>query len=460
MSQVSVLEAPRTTVRYVEAHPQNRSGSVLTPLGERLAREEIISYRDFFMASLPTSALPMTDFCVELMRKLHEASSCIEGTTQSGNKYKPHFLFNLRGSAVRRAVWEPVYERDNHPVTDYWSISPWWQKYFNKNYFSMEPTTNLDKAAQMLMSGPGDIDPRFEYVMDSDKQLFGKFIDETVPAVIAETLKIMHPDMFLAIEKHAGGGDLFDALTHRFGFLSKVMHINRPGNGWPILSFDCGTANQGREMWYVAHNHGEPKLLATDTGLRLVPNSDHQRKILTGLFNNGFNSYMYSAASGAQKLDIVTIGTRQMYFGAFYDHSKLPVFDKTMVNIIKKLKFVFNDDNASPRNTEIAVNSIVGFMVDPLYVAKCFQLSDYFRQMPRLNYLADDVNMQNKLIAEIKRRMDVMRDNYFVDQVWDPFLIIDALNQINPPEAHIDRTFAELFHLFSPNASNLIHLPN
>lgn len=456
MSQLSVLEAPRTKVRYLEAHPQNRSGSVLTHLGERLAKDEIIPYRDFFMASLPTSALPMTNFCVELMENLHDASTQIKGITPSGEKYTPHFLFSLRGSAVRRAIWEPVYERDNHPVADYWSISPWWQKYFKTAYFNIEPTTRLDKAAQMLMTGPGDIDPRFEYVMPYDKQLFAEFVDQTVPDVIEQTLHISHPELFLLIEKHAGGGDMFDMLVHRDGFLSKVVHIGHPGQP-PTLSVDCGTASQGREMSYVAHNYGEPMLIATRNGLGMIPLRDYQRKILTELFNNGFNTYLYSAASGAHKIDILTIGTRQMYFGAFYDHSRLPVFDKTMVHIIKKLKFVFNEDVESPRNIEIAVNSIVGFMVDPLYVAKCFQLSDYFRQMPRLNYLVDDVNMQNRLIAEIKRRMDVMREHYFVNQVWDPFLVVDSLNYIVPPEKHIERTFAELFHTFSPNASVLDH---
>jgi len=440
VQQLEVLErrpaiefVPPKVVEFVVAEPK----PFLTPIGERLVDDEAIPYREFFPAALPPDVTHLADFCSDLMTEL--ASQLNHFSKQT------HIILSLRGSCVRRACWNLVTERNGYPVGDYWSISPWWKNFFSLISPSSSYSLLEEKVKRILTTGPKDLDPRLEYVLTRHRKLFADFVCQDLPKIIEE-VRLKHGSLGLNIDHNhfVEGVDPFINLPDTTStYVGSHFHLYDGRAERPIFTLDHGTANLGRDGIYTAHGIGEPHLLMGKNGVFLPPFSQYNRKILTNLFLGGQNASLYSAFHGLKGSDILCCGSRQIYFGAFYDPANLPVFDPTILAVIHKLKMKHQITNEQ-RVPEIVANLIVGLMTDPIYSFTCLRLADYFRQFTNLQWLADDAAAQSKMEEVIQMRMT---NEFFQGGVWDPFIIIDAYNEIAPNP--VEKSFSSLVRLLT-----------
>ncbi len=421
-----------TGVEQIDSRLRN---PVLTPIGERLSRGDTILYEEFFQAALPPQSRVLsaicTDFISELMTELDQLQS------QHGVDVKKSF----RGSTVRRASWRLTENRNGYPVGDYWNINQWWRSYFS-THASSDSDGAIEQAVQkMLINGPNDLDIRLEYPKVENRLPSAQFAEDKLPKIMQRIFS-KYPNLKQSHQKFIVGVDPFsDEDGYRFTtYIGNIYQIYNYLEQYPLLTIDLGITNVHRNTVYAAHNYGELCLLFSKDGLSL-PKEDFYQQLISHAFSPDKISW-FTPMHGLKNTDIIVRGSRQAYFGAFYD-SGLPVFDQRTLDVIhhQKIKYIISDEKRMP---EIAANFIVGLMADPMYAFDCLRLADYFRPFSRLNFLADDPQKQLQMQNAIERRMT---SDYFIDGVWNPFMILDAYNEIG---GNMERTFSGLVKLFTP----------
>jgi len=432
-------------LRYETKVGPSESGSnpFLTPLGEKLGRGEAVKYEEFFPNALPPQGRDLTPLCLNLMEELETELYRLQ--KEHGSDVKK----SIRGSSARRAVWQLVTNRADYPVGEYWSISPWWQSHFS-TVTSSRPHAAIEQAVQKaLVNGPNDLDIRLEYPYVENRVVFAPFALDSLPKIVQKVLS-KYPPLKLDYKRFIAGVNPFGTedgfrFTTYIGNIFRIFDDN-PEN--PLLIIDLGVTNANRNSVYAAHNYGELYLLFDEAGARL-PEDDYQRRLINYAFSPDKVSW-FTPMHGLKKMNILVRGSRQVYSGAFHDLG-LPTFDERILEIIHKLKYIypFTDEKRIP---EIIANCIVGLMADPRYAYICLRLVDYLRQFPHLRFLADDKEKQLQMQEAIEKRM--MPEN-FNDGVWDPFIIVDAYNEIGGNMKKMVRTFSGLIELFNPEYHHL-----
>ncbi len=416
---------------------------LLTPIGERISKGEIIPYSEFYTQSLPKSEPSIVDFCSTLTSTL--ANQVKE--TANGR----YITFNQRGSNTRRGCWNFVQERNGYPVGNYNSITPWWESYFTSESNSYRLQSNQAKVKRILTQSPShEVDLRLEFLLSQDRTDYftnrRDFADLTiniVPDLIQQLILDTQTDLYVDGKYFIKGIPPFANIDSGHStYIGYKFDFYEPNSEKPVLTLDLGTGNFWRTGLFEAHNVSEPHLEARENGLSLNSNNLVENSPFVNPFKRRFQGDAFTASRGLQGYDILSCGTRQTYIGAFHDPSSTPQIDPVVTDVAYELKFKYKIVN-SHRAPEISANTIVAHMADPLYAVDSFRLTDYFRQFKNLEWLANRPNKQAQLRNAIEKRMT---KEYFVAGVWDPFLIIDALNEIGMP---IKRDFSCLVKTFT-----------